>query len=52
MPKSHPPYAPEFRRQMVDLVVKGSTTPPDVFNIFKLLARVSPAAADLRVTPG
>jgi transposase len=25
MPKSHPPYAPEFRRQMVDLVRAGRT---------------------------
>src|SRR5438045_2799956 len=25
MPKSHPPYAPEFRRQMVDLVRSGGT---------------------------
>jgi transposase len=25
MPKSHPPYAPEFRRQMVDLVRSGRT---------------------------
>ena len=27
MPKSHPPYAPEFRCQMVDLVVNGFDTP-------------------------
>ena len=39
MPKSHPPYAPEFRRQMVDLVVKGST-PFGCDKIFKSLARV------------
>jgi len=25
MPKSHPPYAPEFRRQMVELVRSGRT---------------------------
>ena len=25
MPKSHPPYAPEFRRQMVELVRAGRT---------------------------
>jgi transposase len=25
MPKSHRPYAPEFRRQMVDLVRSGRT---------------------------
>jgi len=25
MPKSHPPYAPEFRRQMVELVRSGLT---------------------------
>lgn len=23
MPKSHPPYAPEFRRQMIELVRSG-----------------------------
>jgi hypothetical protein len=28
MPKSHPPYAPEFRRQMVELVRAGRS--PDV----------------------
>lgn len=26
MPKSHPPYAPEFRRRMVDLVRSGRTS--------------------------
>lgn len=25
MPKSHPPYLPEFRRQMVELVRRGRT---------------------------
>ena len=25
MPKSHPPYAPEFRRQMIELVRSGRT---------------------------
>lgn len=25
MPRSHPPYAPEFRRQMVELVRSGRT---------------------------
>ncbi len=25
MPKSHPPYAPEFRRRMVELVRSGRT---------------------------
>jgi transposase len=25
MPRSHPPYAPEFRRQMVELVWSGRT---------------------------
>ena len=27
MPKSHPPYPPEFRRRMVELVRSGKKTP-------------------------
>ena len=38
MPKSHPPYAPEFRRQMVDLVRAGRT-PEDLSGEFEPTAQ-------------
>lgn len=38
MPKSHPPYAPEFRRQMVELVRAGRT-PEDLSREFEPTAQ-------------
>ena len=38
MPKSHRPYAPEFRRQMVDLVRSGRT-PEDLSREFEPTAQ-------------
>jgi len=40
MPKSHRPYAPEFRRQMVDLVRSGRT-PEELSREFERLPRRS-----------
>jgi transposase len=38
MPKSHPPYAPEFRRQMIELVRTGRT-PEDLSREFEPTAQ-------------
>ena len=38
MPKSHPPYSPEFRRQMVELVRAGRS-PEDLAREFEPTAQ-------------
>jgi len=43
MPKSHRPYAPEFRRQMVDLVRSGRT-PEALSREFEPTAQATPLA--------
>ena len=44
MPKSHRPYAPEFRRQMVDLVRSGRT-PEALSREFEPTAQAIPRSA-------
>ena len=47
MPRSHAPYPPEFRRQMVELVRAGRT-PGELAKEFGALVRVDPQLG----TPG
>ena len=54
MPKTHPPYSPEFRRQMVDLV-RGGRDPADLAREFEPTAQSIGhwvAQADRQGSPG
>jgi hypothetical protein len=47
MPKSHPPYAPEFRRQMVELVRSGRT-PEELSREFEPTAQARSVSSQTR----